>query len=802
MSSPGTKPFKLFPYQEKSAAEHLRILDSVGASLDGTGCGGGKTVIASAVASRYGIPVAVICPKSVIAKWEDTLAAFGVRPQFVLNPEKLRTGRTPWLKKETKKAFKWALPAHSLLIFDEAHMFGAHNSLNGAMLEAASGQAVLMLSASAAESPLKMRSIGINLRLFSPRCFWKWVREMGAVTGRFGGLEWDPYDETNKEKMYRLHDSIYSCRGYRVPEQTLRDQLPELMESDESLWISPEDRAEIKRLYEEMSDQEDPGGVKNLRQRQAIEIVKVPYLAERASEIITENGSVVLFLNFHESIDKAAELLPGAEIIDGRQPHTKRLGTQKKFQENTLKVVIVQIAAGGQSIDLHDLSGEHPRTALICPQFSGLVEEQAVGRISRVGAKSRALALRLFVPGTIEKGAMVLTQEKRENVAIFNSGQKILNASAPHPVSRSMPEVITAQPEQDREHSEHSPSSLKEKAKCSGFRNDNTRDTSAADRGSLGHKAVETENLDIIPPEDPRLRDAAALCIKYINRMPAGTTIRERRYDILDQFGHIDRVVLRGSEADMTDYKFAFGEYEADSPQFWAYAVGVWDAHPEVDTINVHVLLPFQGVIDRETWTREGDYDRLAARVTSIIEAARRDDPLTYQTGVHCSWCSRRAVCPKLTSLALTIAAEHKPDELSLPPQFDPALISDPNVIALCKKAAPIMRSWADKVDSRALEMRVSEGIEIPGWELAERATPFKITDAQAAWEVVKDRLTPDAFASCAEVSIGSLEDAIARTVGRGGKAKAKVELRDALIDASAARVEGTYNYLKKTKDF
>jgi hypothetical protein len=74
------------------------------------------------------------------------------------------------------------------------------------------------------------------------------------------------------------------------------------------------------------------------------------------------------------------------------------------------------------------------------------------------------------------------------------------------------------------------------------------------------------------------------------------------------------------------------------------------------------------------------------------------------------------------------------------------------------------------------------------------------VTDAQAAWEVVKAKITPEAFAACAEVSIGALEKAIARTAKRGEMAKAKEQLRDALVDANAARSEGSYNYLKKIK--
>ena len=276
--------------------------------------------------------------------------------------------------------------------------------------------------------------------------------------------------------------------------------------------------------------------------------------------------------------------------------------------------------------------------------------------------------------------------------------------------------------------------------------------------------------------------------------------LREQKYHMVDQFGHVDHIILHGDKAELIDYKFAFGEYVADSPQFWAYCVGLWDAHPEVSEITVHVLLPFRGVIDRETYSREKDYDRLSAQITAIIAAARKDDPSTYLTGSHCAWCARQASCPKLSSLALTIATQYKADELALPAQYDPANITDPHVIALAKRAAPIMKSWADKVDQRALQMRLEEGIEIPGFELAERKLPFKITDAQATWEVVKDRISPEAFAACADISIGELEKAIARTAPRGEMKRAKDNLRDALVDADAARSEGTYQYLKKQK--
>jgi hypothetical protein len=118
--------------------------------------------------------------------------------------------------------------------------------------------------------------------------------------------------------------------------------------------------------------------------------------------------------------------------------------------------------------------------------------------------------------------------------------------------------------------------------------------------------------------------------------------------------------------------------------------------------------------------------------------------------------------------------------------------------MAVAKKLGPILKAWAEKVDQRALEMRLVEGIEIPGFALAERSAPFKIVDAQAAWEVVKDHMTPEAFAGCAEVKIGALEKAFVRTAKRGTIKAAKETLRAALLDANAAQADGTSHFLRR----
>jgi hypothetical protein len=97
------------------------------------------------VASRYEIRVGIEYPKSVIPKLEKTLLAVGLSPLFVLNPEKLRTGGTVGEKilKNERPKFQGSIVG-TLLIFDDALCFGAHDSQNGRMLGSAKGAPTLM----------------------------------------------------------------------------------------------------------------------------------------------------------------------------------------------------------------------------------------------------------------------------------------------------------------------------------------------------------------------------------------------------------------------------------------------------------------------------------------------------------------------------------------------------------------------------------------------------------------------------------------------------------------------------------
>ena len=368
---------------------------------------------------------------------------------------------------------------------------------------------------------------------------------------------------------------------------------------------------------------------------------------------------------------------------------------------------------------------------------------------------------------------------------------------------------MTKTPPNERPHAEHSPSSLLYKSKCSGFKNDNTGDKTAANLGELGHLAFERESTDCIPPgeEFDRLREAAQLCIQVKKsvkgRFKNPTTLEEEKIEVMeDVYGYIDSFVYEGDKGVLLDPKFTWtaGAYSADSPQFHAYVAGLFKMFPQVHGIEVQVLMPYLGEIDVETFRREQLGDLLAS-TTAIIEAAKKADPATFRTGEFCSYCGRKSLCPKLHDMAITISRHYHPEEIELPSEYDPRNITDPEIMSRALIVAPLFEKFASHAKARALEMRVQEGTDIPGFELKERAAAFVVTNAQMAWETVKEKLSPEEFASAAKVQIGALETAWKSKAGRGQNAKAAEELREKLMENDAAKSEGKVLFLKRIKE-
>ena len=428
----------LLPYQGPAVEALSAAIAKHTYALDASDTGTGKTVVACAVAARLGLRPFVICPKAVIPSWKRWMDAFGLDPVDITNYEKLRTFRTKYLAKVPPNIMLWRLPKDTIVFVDEAHRAGGMDSLNGQMVGFLRGYRipVLLMSATLAESPLKMRAPGYLLGLHTWKDYLVWLRQNGCYKDNYKRWHFTQGDAA-VEAMSRIHHHIFPERGYRVSIADLGDQFPDCATFAEAYAVDDPDKINHAYLDVEMVEDLVTGGKRMmtgmeamLRGRQAAEKAKGPILVEMAQDLIEEGNSVVVFFNFRESFATFCEKFPDCAWIRGEQSPITRQAQIDRFAMDETRVCAAMIQAGGVGVSLHDTRGQYPRVALICPTWSAVELKQAMGRIHRAGAKSKAINRIIFAAGTIEEKACEATKCKLTNMQLFNDGD--LQAGLPY----------------------------------------------------------------------------------------------------------------------------------------------------------------------------------------------------------------------------------------------------------------------------------------------------------------------------------------------------------------------------------
>jgi superfamily II DNA or RNA helicase len=404
--------------------------------------GTGKTWVAGAVIRYLEVPTLVVAPKVAVASWQRVLARMGTSAT-VLNYEMLRTGRTPcgsWLPlrgNQKHAKFQW----HSqiqLLVLDEFHRCKAEQSQNSRMAQAARDCNIptLVLSATIADSPLDMKALAYLARWHDGN-FWAWARRYGCYRGHFGGLEFVKTEEVRRAHLRKLHALLFPNYGVRVRVAELGDAFPETQITCE-LYDTPHPD-QIDALYAEISsalaalhqksnadaDLEHPL-TRILRARQKLELLKVPVFEELYRDALAQGFHVPIFVNFSETLRVLSERLNIRDIVDGSQtgPAGERFRQEclARFQADEIPGILLNVKAGGVSLDLHDLHGNFPRLALISPTYSAYDFRQVVGRVRRIGAKTKSLQRIVLAANSIEVQVHKQLSRKLDNLDLLIDG--------------------------------------------------------------------------------------------------------------------------------------------------------------------------------------------------------------------------------------------------------------------------------------------------------------------------------------------------------------------------------------------
>ncbi|MFA7254334.1 MAG: helicase-related protein [Patescibacteria group bacterium] len=422
----------------------LPLVDAVVRSLtkdrvfiSGFPTGSGKTVISLAAAKLTGGPHLVVAPKVSLTQWRRVAEAMGVADQLVdvINPEKISTPRG--CRYYTRGA-KWSLPDGTTVIWDEPHR--SASGVDGittqalADLKAYSSIRLHAMSATLADSPLKLRALGwwTGLHEYNAGSFYSWCRANGCrtVTIGWGANERQVFQFTrdpdeSKEIMTRIRQSMgekfMAMRAEDIPgfpTQTLDTIL---------LDLSSRDTAEIRRAYEEMSmrmkttaldDRAELG-----RACQRAEFVMAEAVAELAAGYEEDGNSPVVFFSYTEARERFEATLTKrglrfANIYGGQKELTRQQGIDA-FQRNDIHVMSVMTQAGGASLSLHDVLKQRPRISLILPSWNASTVKQCLGRILRCEG-THAAQYFVLAAGTVQEKVAQTLKRKMNNIDSFN----------------------------------------------------------------------------------------------------------------------------------------------------------------------------------------------------------------------------------------------------------------------------------------------------------------------------------------------------------------------------------------------
>ena len=413
-------------------------------TCDTSHVGTGKTVVGCHLAlslKRAGKPVAVICPKSVIPSWTREMKEVQVDPIFIMNYEKIRTGKSAHMSKAGKKIMRWNLPEGTVVLFDEIHKAKGPYTQNAQLLISLiqQGFQVHGMSATAAEDPTEMRGLGLMLGFHSLNkstddlpSWYSWMSRMGCHRN-----EWGKWEMGRKGRSYlpEIRKKMYSHNVSRLTIDDFPDSFKKNLVIVEP--IAFKNATKIQAAYREAGitpavvqkfiedgtvEDSDHTLVNILKARMLAESFKIPDLIEIAEDLVAEKKSVVVFVNFADTTEALCQNL-NCRRIEGGQTGQERQEAIDRFQDDKDHIIVVNIAAGGTGISLHDVKGDRPRVSLISPSFSAKNHLQTLGRIHRNGAKSDAIQKILVASNTIEEAVMAAVNNRIKNHKILHDNK-------------------------------------------------------------------------------------------------------------------------------------------------------------------------------------------------------------------------------------------------------------------------------------------------------------------------------------------------------------------------------------------
>lgn len=437
---------ELRPYQIEAVKKLSESIVRNNCAVDLSDTGLGKTMHALGTVEKFAsVPFVVVCRAVSRHKWEKAVKDFRLKNRcFAVDSyQKFTSGRhyKDMVTKTTHRGttYTWHPKNPIIVIFDECQDAGGLKSLNSQLLigcREGENTYPLCLSATVADSPLKLKALGYVTGMHNLKDYYQWCLRNGCGKSPFGYNNLYFRNSDRHRVVTKLHHHLkeYGVRIKRdevleyMPQETIEVELWDTGSRPKSGVVDDALDALEKTRDEDLIRHEDavPGAVELMRNRQEAELLKLPALAREISAAVEDGLYVPVFLNFVNSIDTLASLLASeditAGIFDGRDIKGREQSLED-FMAARSRCIILQSQAGSAAIDLHDTVGGRPRCSFVCPTYHAETMLQMLGRVTRFGAKSPVLQRICFAEGTVEQRVYQVAETKCQNIRAMNDGE-------------------------------------------------------------------------------------------------------------------------------------------------------------------------------------------------------------------------------------------------------------------------------------------------------------------------------------------------------------------------------------------
>lgn len=464
----------LLDYQKTHYNNILNILKKHSRALDASETGTGKTYISAKICKDLNLIPFVICPKSMKSDWLKILNEFGIRNRCIYSYTSLLFNKDIVEYDTDKNICKWKIDNNKLLntdlskfifIYDEAHKCKNKDSANSKLLLDLStyNTKIMLLSATIADKISYFLPFGLVLKLY---------KSLGD------GTKWlENIYEKNKNHMIGIHKVLFNeyaskmtvsetkgifkknmihFEGFQMNNyfeiELKYEHVAQIMNMKRKKAIKKEKKKEIDKINKnkvlgnefdveqiqsdeelvkeenELSEEteEEKVASKNvllIKLRQEIELLKVDTIVKLTQQHIKNNKSVVIFVNFTETINQLCTRLNTNCIVWGSQSLEERNRNITNFTEDKERIIICNITSGGTGVSLHDKHGKYPRVTLISPTWSAQDFLQSMGRIHRALMKTDAEQFIVYCKNTVEENVGKVMKQKLENISALTTGK-------------------------------------------------------------------------------------------------------------------------------------------------------------------------------------------------------------------------------------------------------------------------------------------------------------------------------------------------------------------------------------------